>query len=168
MHPLPQLEKSSLYIPDPSIKSLLQGLRLRLAVAMLGSLVLLVFRLMMLHGQSPIFNPLEMPATFSESAQTRILTLNYLVTFNAGLLLWPWRLSMDWSHGSIPLVESLTDYRVPLTLLLYTAVGIMMWRALRPMFTTWAASFSCGQEVGKRASVDVLDLEGSRRGMGRA
>ena len=103
--------------------------------------ILLAFRIRMLHGQQPIFNPLEMPATFSEVWLTRALTLNYLIAFNARLLIWPFRLSMDWSHGSIPLVESLTDPRVFVTLALYVLLVGLSWFAIRPMFFDWRRCF---------------------------
>ena len=41
----------------------------------------------------------------------RILTYSYLLSFNAGLLLAPIVLCYDWQVGSIPLVESLSDFR---------------------------------------------------------
>ncbi|XP_022243209.1 transmembrane and TPR repeat-containing protein 1-like [Limulus polyphemus] len=76
-----------------------------------GFLVLLGFRIWMLHGSLPKFSVQDNPAAFAPSVITRFLTKTYLVTFNAYLMLCPTNLSYDWQMGSIPLVETVLDMR---------------------------------------------------------
>ncbi len=120
---------------------MLTYLRSRLLFLGAWGILLISFRLAMLHGQQPIFNPTEMPGTFADSVLTRILTLNYLVVFNAQLLAIPMRLSMDWSHGSIPLVVSLADIRVWETALFYLSMAWLLGvKIVRPLFTSESLS----------------------------
>ena len=118
---------------------LLSALRRRVALLAVCGALFVMFRISMLHGQQPIFNPIEIPASFHPDMLTRILTLNYLVVFNACLLFYPATLSMDWSHGSIPLVTSPSDWRVATVSLLYTVLVLWIGIACLPFVERWSS-----------------------------
>ncbi|XP_042240154.1 protein O-mannosyl-transferase TMTC1-like [Homarus americanus] len=88
--------------------------------------VILVFRVWMLRGSSPVFSDQDNPASFSPSLLTRVLTFLYLPAVNVWLLLCPWRLAHDWQMGSIPLVTSFTDPRNVASLLFYSALLLVL------------------------------------------
>ncbi len=119
-------------------------------VAAVGA-ALLAFRVAIMGGDQPHFNPLEIPAAFSESLLTRTLTWNYLSVFNAGLLVAPVTLSMDWSHGSIPLVTSVGDPRVAVTFAFYVLVACLATFMAGPLLRRWGAVLSATQ--AQRAAV---------------
>ncbi|XP_034434594.1 protein O-mannosyl-transferase TMTC1 isoform X5 [Hippoglossus hippoglossus] len=92
-----------LYICSPFVKR---------ACLISGYVVLIMsVRLWLMGGSMPLFSEQDNPASFSPHLLTRILTYSYLLSFNAGLLLAPIVLCYDWQVGSIPLVESLSDFR---------------------------------------------------------
>uniref|UniRef100_A0A8D3BNL9 dolichyl-phosphate-mannose--protein mannosyltransferase n=1 Tax=Scophthalmus maximus TaxID=52904 RepID=A0A8D3BNL9_SCOMX len=70
--------------------------------------VIMSVRLWLMGGSMPLFSEQDNPASFSPHLLTRTLTYSYLLSFNAWLLL----------VGSIPLVESLSDFRNVATMLL--------------------------------------------------
>lgn len=72
--------------------------------------IIILGRVLISRG-SPMFVESDNPASFSDVFLTRTLTYLYLIPFNIWLLLCPSHLCFDWSMGSIPLVESLTDWR---------------------------------------------------------
>lgn len=74
----------------------------------------------------PSFSPADNPAADSSSLLTRTLTFLYLPVFNFLLLVFPVTLSFDWSMGAIPLIESLADCRVILTIVFYTLFIILV------------------------------------------
>jgi hypothetical protein len=84
------------------------------------SSVIIVFGRLLIANGSPNFTESDNPASFSKSFQTRILTYTYLTAVNVWLLLSPSLLCFDWSMGSIPLVESLTDMRNVYTIVIFT------------------------------------------------
>nr|XP_053631395.1 protein O-mannosyl-transferase TMTC1-like [Cherax quadricarinatus] len=98
----------------------------RLSRLCLMGAVILVFRLWMLRGASPIFSDQDNPASFSPSFLTRLLTFLYLPAFNAWLLVCPWRLAHDWQMGSIPLVTSFTDLRLVASIAFYAAILLIL------------------------------------------
>jgi hypothetical protein len=93
-------------------------------------LLLLVFRLRMLHGHVPSFTDQENPASFAEHLSTRGLTYSYLYAFNMWLLLAPVTLSYDWALGSIPLVESIADVRNLATLIFLISLALLTYHCL--------------------------------------
>ena len=106
---------------QPELLSLLRrGLFLAMAFG-----VLLAARFSMNGGGQPIFNEMEIPAAFAPSS-TRWLTQNYYVAFNFKQLAYPFKLCHDWSHNSIPLVESVLDARFLQTLLLYGTLALAL------------------------------------------
>lgn len=80
----------------------------------------------MIGQGSPKFVESDNPASFSNSSQTRVFTYSYVNAYNVWLLLYPYPLCHDWSMGSIPLVESITDVRNMVTLSVTFAVAILV------------------------------------------
>lgn len=69
----------------------------------------------------PTFNRFDNPASV-EAAQTQLLTYGFLSAFNFGLLLMPNKLSCDWTHSSLPVIDSLFQVENLITLIFYTAL----------------------------------------------
>lgn len=61
---------------------------------------------------------------------TRQLTYSYLVSVNFWLLLFPCDLCCDWTMGTVPLVEKITDVRNLATLFTFAVLIALMWIAL--------------------------------------
>ena len=59
----------------------------------------------------------------------RQLSYNYLVSVNLWLLLFPCDLCCDWTMGTVPLVESITDPRNLSTLMAYSLIFLLAWMA---------------------------------------
>lgn len=83
------------------------------------------FRIYFMGNKPPEFAPSDNPASDSDSLLTRTLTYNFLPAFNVWLLLFPGRLSFDWSMSAIPLLESVNDVRNLATLLFYCCLGFV-------------------------------------------
>ena len=94
-------------------------------------LVVMFLRLALLHGQLPQFLEEDNPASFSEHLLTRIMTYMYLCVVNSWLLVAPISLCYDWQMGSVPLVESPLDWRNITTLLLFLALGAVIWLLMK-------------------------------------
>jgi hypothetical protein len=88
-------------------------------------IVLLGARFSINGSGKPIFNEMEIPAAFAEPT-ARWLTQNYYVVFNLKQLTYPFKLCHDWSHNSIPLVESVLDVRCMQTGLLYGGLALAL------------------------------------------
>jgi hypothetical protein len=99
---------------DPRLKSLLA-----LAASAVG---LLFIRARLMGYSSPTFAKADNPASASDSLLTRTLTFAHLPVFNFMLLLFPTRLSFDWSMNSIELIKDLADGRNFLSVAFYAAL----------------------------------------------
>ena len=88
-------------------------------VLLISAVGILSLRLFIIQGQPPVFVESDNPASFSSSFLTRVLTYSYLCWYNFSLLLYPSYLCFDWSMGSVPLVESLDDWRNIYTVLFF-------------------------------------------------
>ncbi|XP_065886596.1 protein O-mannosyl-transferase TMTC4-like isoform X2 [Dysidea avara] len=104
----------------------------RLLVLAVSTVVILYLRVVVIGQGSPQFVESDNPASFSNSTQTRLFTYSYVNAYNIWLLLYPYPLCYDWSMGSIPLVEDISDIRNAITLtaalttvilLIYAATG---------------------------------------------
>lgn len=100
------------------IKSLV--LRQCMMIVCTGIIVGARFRVM--GTGPPKFQPVDNPASFSNSSFTRFATYNYIYAINAWLLVNPWWLCFDWSMGCIPLIENLGDIRLVPTLLFWVVI----------------------------------------------
>ncbi|KAK8725792.1 hypothetical protein OTU49_010486 [Cherax quadricarinatus] len=104
----------------------LQPLFRRLFCLSAMGVVILLLRLWMLRGSSPVFSDQDNPASFSPSLLTRTLTFWYLPVLNVWVMLYPWRLSHDWQLGSIPLITSLHDARNIASLVFYASLFLLL------------------------------------------
>ena len=84
---------------------------LRLSILTVSTVIILYVRVIVIGQGSPTFVESDNPASFSNSSHTRLYTYSYVNAYNVWLLLNPYPLCHDWSMGSIPLVESITDIR---------------------------------------------------------
>eukprot|EP00730_Choanoeca_flexa_P019860 TRINITY_DN9712_c0_g1_i1.p1 TRINITY_DN9712_c0_g1~~TRINITY_DN9712_c0_g1_i1.p1 ORF type:complete len:676 (+),score=86.87 TRINITY_DN9712_c0_g1_i1:65-2092(+) len=118
-----QLLSRSFYLADTAFRSLWPR-----ALSLLTSFALiLAYRFSLNHGGKPLFNAMEIPAAFADF-WPRVLTQNYYVVFAFRQLAYPFYLCHDWSHNSIPLVETPFDPRVIAIIVFYSAViGGLMW-----------------------------------------
>ncbi|XP_065896491.1 protein O-mannosyl-transferase TMTC1-like isoform X2 [Dysidea avara] len=89
--------------------------------------VVLSWRLSLLHGQLPQFLEEDNPASFSPHLSTRVMTYSYLCVVNCWLLIAPVSLCYDWQMGSIPLVESPYDIRNIATITLFLTLLVITW-----------------------------------------
>ncbi|KAK7598338.1 hypothetical protein V9T40_006573 [Parthenolecanium corni] len=101
----------------------------RILVVIVTTCTLLIIRLQIMGSKLPVFTRFDNPASVSEWP-TRYLTYNYLVSVNLWLLLFPCDLCCDWTMGTIPLVESVTDKRNLATLASYVVVLVLVYVAL--------------------------------------
>ncbi|XP_046581370.1 protein O-mannosyl-transferase TMTC3-like isoform X2 [Haliotis rubra] len=103
-------------------------------VFLVGSTLLMLFaRIKVMGAQLPVFTRFDNPASVADFP-ARHLTFNYLLPVNSWLLLNPSLLCCDWTMGTIPLIESITDYRNIFTLIFY---------AMIVKFVTYALSGQC-------------------------
>ena len=89
--------------------------------------MVLSWRLSLLHGQLPQFLEEDNPASFSPHVSTRMMTYSYLCVVNCWLLVAPVSLCYDWQMGSIPLVESPYDIRNIATIMLFLTLLVTTW-----------------------------------------
>ena len=99
-------------IPHSSLRISWTGHLLRSSVVLSAIAALLFIRIYLIGRGTPTFVDSDNPAAFSPHWKTRFLTYSYLCALNVWLLLLPSQLCHDWSMGSIPLVESVADYRI--------------------------------------------------------
>lgn len=98
---------------------------------------------MSIMTKTPDFSPADNPASH-EKFLTRSLTFTFLPTLNFWLLLFPSKLSFDWSMNAVPLVESFSDYRNLFSLFFYS------------ILTYSAVGFLSGKFSGKDCKLVVL------------
>uniref|UniRef100_A0A672Z2G2 Protein O-mannosyl-transferase TMTC3 n=1 Tax=Sphaeramia orbicularis TaxID=375764 RepID=A0A672Z2G2_9TELE len=102
---------------------------LKLIVLVISTLLLVIIRVQVIQSQLPVFTRFDNPAAVSPTP-TRQFTFNYLLPVNAWLLLNPSELCCDWTMGTIPLVESILDFRNLATLVFYTFLGLLAYHSL--------------------------------------
>jgi CHASE2 domain-containing sensor protein len=91
-------------------------------------------RLRLNAGQAPRFSSGANPAAAAPPTDglTRALTFPYIWARSYWLLLWPASLSADWGHGSIPLLNTITDGRNLATAAFFlAAAGAVGWSLRR-------------------------------------
>lgn len=94
----------------------------RLFSLMATSICLLSLRLVLMGNKTPDFSSSDNPAANSDSLLTRTLTFLYLPAFNFWLLLCPTTLSFDWSMDTIPLLQSIFDWRNVYSIIFYSSL----------------------------------------------
>jgi Flp pilus assembly protein TadD len=119
--------KGQVLVPGKVLKPVLQ----RVTVLVLASVALLFWRFNLNAGSAPSFSPGSNPASESPSVQTRALTWHYTTSVHLRLMLAPLSLCCDWSGGSIPLLNDLSDSRVLEIVTMYLCVvacAVYIWR----------------------------------------
>ena len=123
-----------------------------------AGLFLVALKLWLLSGAAPEYGPLQNPASHNPSFLTRALSGNQAVGQHALLLLWPHKLAVDWSYGSVPLITSLADPRNLLPVALYAALALIVLRVL-----FWHPRQHCASQAGEDNSSVALASSSSRR-----
>ncbi|XP_065317230.1 protein O-mannosyl-transferase Tmtc3-like isoform X2 [Gordionus sp. m RMFG-2023] len=101
--------------------------------SMILSLNLCLFmRIWVMGSQLPQFFKFDNPASHARFP-VRQLTYNYLAALNIWKLIFPYKLSCDWSMGSISLL-TLMDHRNLLTLVIYSIILILLWKTIYHIF----------------------------------
>ncbi|XP_047126673.1 protein O-mannosyl-transferase TMTC1 isoform X1 [Hydra vulgaris] len=90
--------------------------------------ILFGLRIIIMGSELPKFQIEDNPASFSPYLTTRIMTYIYLLVFNCQLFLIPYTLCYDWQGSSIPLVESISDYRNLQTLMFFVILTSLFWK----------------------------------------
>ncbi|XP_008486662.1 transmembrane and TPR repeat-containing protein 4-like, partial [Diaphorina citri] len=102
-------------------------------LAIVGLLALYV-RWSIMGSAPPTFKPIDNPASFHEQFVMRVFNYNYIYAINLWLLLCPQWLCNDWSMGSLPLIQSWTDYRLVFVLAFWTAMAGLLLRCVQSLF----------------------------------
>ncbi|XP_017359067.1 protein O-mannosyl-transferase TMTC4 isoform X1 [Cebus imitator] len=102
------------------------GLLFRMTLLTSGGAGMLYVRWRIMGTGPPAFTEVDNPASFADSVLVRAINYNYYYSLNAWLLLCPWWLCFDWSMGCIPLIKSVSDWRViALAALWFCLIGLI-------------------------------------------
>ncbi|XP_005995551.1 protein O-mannosyl-transferase TMTC4 isoform X2 [Latimeria chalumnae] len=102
------------------------GFFARSALLILGGTLMLYVRWRIMGTGPPAFTEVDNPASFAESILLRAVNYNYYYSLNAWLLLCPWWLCFDWSMGCVPLIKSVSDWRIiALVVLWFCLIGLI-------------------------------------------
>ncbi|XP_034614099.1 protein O-mannosyl-transferase TMTC4 [Trachemys scripta elegans] len=103
-----------------------KGLLFRITVLLSGGATMLCMRWRIMGTGPPAFTEVDNPASFADSLFVRAINYNYYYSLNAWLLLCPWWLCFDWSMGCIPLIKSVSDWRIiALAALWFCLIGLI-------------------------------------------
>jgi len=118
---------------SPKPKELLQRLLpsfLPVFILICSLALLLVARLLLQGSSLPVFTKFDNPGSHA-TALPKALTLTHLLYVNLGLLFCPSSLCCDWTMGSIPLINSVSDPRNLLTLFTIAAILHLVFATLK-------------------------------------
>uniref|UniRef100_A0A5F8HDI2 dolichyl-phosphate-mannose--protein mannosyltransferase n=1 Tax=Monodelphis domestica TaxID=13616 RepID=A0A5F8HDI2_MONDO len=102
------------------------GLLFRMTLLFSGGATILYMRWRIMGTGPPAFTEVDNPASFADSIFVRAINYNYYYSLNAWLLLCPWWLCFDWSMGCIPLIKSVSDWRIiALAALWFCLIGLI-------------------------------------------
>ncbi|XP_077014721.1 protein O-mannosyl-transferase TMTC4 isoform X2 [Tamandua tetradactyla] len=110
-----------------NVGALKNGGRLfRMILLTCGGAAVLYVRWAIMGTGPPAFTEVDNPASFADSMLVRAINYNYYYSLNAWLLLCPWWLCFDWSMGCIPLIKSVSDWRIiALAALWFCLIGLI-------------------------------------------
>lgn len=94
----------------------------RIVILIAYTVVMLYIRVLLMGYVTPEFSATDNPAANHSDFIVRLLTFLYLPFCNLWLLLYPWKLSYDWSGDVIPLVENILSIECFCSCMLY---GVM-------------------------------------------
>lgn len=107
-----------------------KGLFTRIGLLAIGGMCVLYIRWRIMGTGPPAFTDVDNPASFADSLFVRVINYNYYYSLNGWLLLCPWWLCFDWSMGCIPLIKSLSDFRIMAPAALWLCLFGLMYQAL--------------------------------------
>uniref|UniRef100_A0A8D0CAG3 dolichyl-phosphate-mannose--protein mannosyltransferase n=1 Tax=Salvator merianae TaxID=96440 RepID=A0A8D0CAG3_SALMN len=107
-----------------------KGLLFRMALLLSGGATMLYVRWRIMGTGPPAFTEVDNPASFADSIFVRAINYNYYYSLNAWLLLCPWWLCFDWSMGCVPLIKSVSDWRIITLAILWFCLIALMCQAL--------------------------------------
>ncbi|XP_066562869.1 protein O-mannosyl-transferase TMTC4 isoform X2 [Amia ocellicauda] len=120
-----------------------KGFLTRMGLLTLGGTILLYTRWRIMGTGPPAFTEVDNPASFAENIFVRTVNYNYYYSLNAWLLLCPWWLCFDWSMGCVPLIKSVSDWRIISLLLLWICLIGLISQAL------------CSEDSSKRRTLTL-------------
>ena len=91
---------------------------------------LVVLKVVLLSGKPPEYGKLQNPASHANSTLVKVLSHHQSAAQHFGLLIFPYSLSFDYTHGSVPLVTSLLDPRNLSVLVMYAVLLYLAHRLL--------------------------------------
>ncbi|XP_053311295.1 protein O-mannosyl-transferase TMTC4 [Spea bombifrons] len=107
-----------------------KGLFSRISLLVSGGVSVLYVRWRIMGTGPPLFTEVDNPASFADSFLVRVVNYNYYYSLNGWLLMCPWWLCFDWSMGCIPLIKSISDWRLIALLSLWCCLFGLMYQAL--------------------------------------
>uniref|UniRef100_A0A8C6YHB5 dolichyl-phosphate-mannose--protein mannosyltransferase n=1 Tax=Naja naja TaxID=35670 RepID=A0A8C6YHB5_NAJNA len=107
-----------------------KGLLFRITLLLSGGATVLYARWQIMGTGPPAFTEVDNPASFASSPFVRAVNYNYYYSLNAWLLLCPWWLCFDWSMGCVPLIKSISDWRMIALVLLWLCLIVLACQAL--------------------------------------
>lgn len=99
-----------------------------LFLAIAGAAIL-VTRWRVMGSAPPVFQVFDNPHSFVNGTLLRTLNYNYLYALNCWILVNPWWLCFDWSMGSVPTIDSLSDPRVLAVIVLWVVLAFCLYSA---------------------------------------
>lgn len=99
-----------------------------LFLAITGAAIL-VTRWRVMGSAPPVFQVFDNPHSFVNGTLLRTLNYNYLYALNCWILVNPWWLCFDWSMGSVPTIDSLSDPRVLAVIVLWVVLAFCLYSA---------------------------------------
>uniref|UniRef100_K1REQ6 dolichyl-phosphate-mannose--protein mannosyltransferase n=1 Tax=Magallana gigas TaxID=29159 RepID=K1REQ6_MAGGI len=99
-----------------------------LFLAITGAAIL-VTRWRVMGSAPPVFQVFDNPHSFVNGTLLRTLNYNYLYALNCWILVNPWWLCFDWSMGSVPTIDSLSDPRVLAVIVLWVVMAFCLYSA---------------------------------------
>ncbi|KAJ6660908.1 hypothetical protein lerEdw1_017065 [Lerista edwardsae] len=115
---------------DKSLVVFRKGLLFRITLLVSGGATMLYVRWQIMGTGPPAFTDVDNPASFADSLFVRAINYNYYYSLNAWLLLCPWWLCFDWSMGCVPLIKSVSDWRIIALAILWFCLIALMCQAL--------------------------------------
>ncbi|RWS15638.1 transmembrane and TPR repeat-containing protein 4-like protein [Dinothrombium tinctorium] len=103
---------------------------LRILLLTIGCGFLISLRLFIMNFTAPVFQDVDNPASFLESAFYRFVNYNYIYALNVWIILYPIWLCFDWSMGCIPLITSWLDFRMIIVIIFWFALAQMLYGSL--------------------------------------
>ena len=139
------LESLKRFISTQALPDWFRPVLIRCSALLVSTLFLMFLRIRIMGAELPVFTQFDNPAAVSPTP-TRQLTFAYLLFINTGLLLLPLHLCCDWTMQTVPLIESITDWRNLGTIGFFVSMGLLGWHC------------AFGKEWEKKGVIAALSL----------